>query len=153
MRCGSNCPGARPSRSQDRRPAGDLSVQALCGAGIPSLSTVMTAFVQNTAEGNLVIGHRRLFRASLGEKIFGAQRTKLRPPRLHVEGRLLRRLQNDLVAEPADAHFRAFEPELLRQAHGLAAAMHEEFCDGFFARLPAGARCHDPPPSNDIYLK
>ena len=63
-----------------------------------------------------------------------------RPERFSVERRLLDRLQDHLVADLAHPRFLAGQAELLRQAHRLAAAVHEDFRRGrhfVHAPLPA----------------
>src|SRR5216684_8252211 len=79
---------------------------------------------------------RRLVRNTLGEEISSAEFIETREPRLHIKGLLFQRLENDLVADLADPHLGALEAEFFGQAHGLAAAMHEQL----------GGCTHDPPP-------
>jgi hypothetical protein len=66
---------------------------------------------------------------------------KTREPRLGIERPLFQRLKDHLVADLADPDLGALEAEFLGQAHGLAAAMHEQF----------GGCAHDPPPQYGRY--
>ena len=63
-----------------------------------------------------------------------------RLPRRRVEWPPDERLQDHLVALPADSHLAAFEATVVGQAHGLITVVHEEFRDGRHASLPC-AQC------------
>src|SRR5579871_4023353 len=100
--------------------------------GLRSLSAKITTLVSRqyirSVERNLVVARAGppVVRQPLGQERFRAGGDQLRAPRLNVELRLFKRLQDDLVAEFAHPHFFAGQAKFLWQTDRLAPPVHED---------------------------
>src|SRR5271155_2898307 len=95
---------------------------------IAKITTSVSRQNMRSIERNLVVARARgVLRQAFGQKLAGAGGGQLRAPRLDVERRLLERLQDNFVADPAHTHLAARQAKFLWQAHRLASPMHKDF--------------------------
>jgi hypothetical protein len=79
---------------------------------------------------------RRFIRDAVRQEILCAERIEFSPELVEVDGLLLDRLEDHLVADLAYAHLTALEAKLVSEADCLAAAMPEQFGGPTHDRLP-----------------